>query len=381
MYFITNNPQGNYVVTADIGPDGNVTYGGSVSAAGTGNHGEDGGANAPDATFSGGIVVVHQDKNLLATVNTVSNTVVLFKIDPQNPTQLAMLGGPVPTEGEFPNSVVFNKAGDRLCVLNTGAVAGIACYSVSDSGLQNQGQSTRHFDLNQTTPANGPINTASQIIFTEDEQNLVVAIKGNPPARGYLAVWPLGTDDEHTPAAEFIRIPAPAPGGFPFSLIQIPGKNALLSADFAIGLDIWDFTQGVDRVNGSDRTTALAIPGEITSCWSAYSSKTGNFYIADPAVDVITEINVNNDLSPSIVTNYTIFAGGANIDTAIATVNGVDYLYTLLTNALGVGIMKLNGPGDANVTALVDFSVPVGRDNVTLTRNFMQGMAVYTKSN
>ena len=47
----------------------------------------------------------------------------LFTINPQNPTQLHLVGT-VPSGGDFPNSVVINKAGTQACVLNTGAKNG-----------------------------------------------------------------------------------------------------------------------------------------------------------------------------------------------------------------------------------------------------------------
>lgn len=104
---ITNDPTGNNIVLSNIGKDGNVTFAGIVSAGGEGEHGDDGGQFASDATYSNGIIVVHKSNNFLATTNTKSGTVALFKIDPNDPTKLTMAGGPVSSQGDFPTSVAF----------------------------------------------------------------------------------------------------------------------------------------------------------------------------------------------------------------------------------------------------------------------------------
>jgi hypothetical protein len=51
--------------------------------------------------------------------------VQLFSIDPLRPASLTPLGNPVPSGGQFPNSLTFNDAGDVLCVLNGGADASV----------------------------------------------------------------------------------------------------------------------------------------------------------------------------------------------------------------------------------------------------------------
>ena len=78
-----------------------------MSAGGKGEHGDDGGQFASDATYSNGIIVVSQSNNFLATTNTKSGTVALFKIDPNDPTNLEMAGQPVSSQGDFPTSVAF----------------------------------------------------------------------------------------------------------------------------------------------------------------------------------------------------------------------------------------------------------------------------------
>lgn len=54
-----------------------------------------------------------------------SDTVVAFKINPADPTDLKMIGQPVQSQGDFPVSVALNKAADKACVLNSGRRDGI----------------------------------------------------------------------------------------------------------------------------------------------------------------------------------------------------------------------------------------------------------------
>ena len=54
-----------------------------------------------------------------------SNTVSVFAIDRSNPAKLSIIGKPVSSGGEFPNSLAINKGGDRVCVVNGGKVNGV----------------------------------------------------------------------------------------------------------------------------------------------------------------------------------------------------------------------------------------------------------------
>ena len=70
--------------------------------------------------FSQGPVQVNQATGRLAVVNAGSNTVQLFDIDPKNPTNITAIGNPVPSGGDFPQSIAWNNAGNKMCVLNGG---------------------------------------------------------------------------------------------------------------------------------------------------------------------------------------------------------------------------------------------------------------------
>ncbi|VDC05244.1 unnamed protein product [Peniophora sp. CBMAI 1063] len=379
LYIITNDPQGNYVVAANIDNNsGNLTYAGITSAGGSGVHGQVD-PTAPvaplqgDATFSQGIVQVHQRNNLLATVNTADSTVVLFSIDPLQPGRLTMIGQPVPSGGTSPNSLVFNEAGDRLWVLNTGAVNGVACFAVTENGLEAQADTIRSLGLNQTTPSTGPFNTASQVLYTQGEQGILVAVKGQfNGSLGFLAVWDI--DEEGNVAENFTRIATPPTSGFPFSLEAINGANAYLAADFGLGIDVYDFSEGVDNVSSSNRTTAVAIPGQNAACWTTYSELLDRYYVMDVNRNVITSVEIDSNLTVTVGSNFTADSGP--IDSQALSIGEHSYLYSLLASSLQIGVWRLDGVEEPVRQSSLDLTI-ILQDGASLTANYTQGMAYY----
>ncbi|VDB99965.1 unnamed protein product [Peniophora sp. CBMAI 1063] len=372
LYFINNDPAGNYVVAASIDANGLPTGSSATHAGGVGVHGMGSFGLGPDGTFSQGIVQVHQDNDWLATVNTANHTVVLFGIDPYDPLRLTMIGKPVSTQGDSPNSVAFNDAGNRLCVLNTGTTNGIACFDVTKTGLVLQEESVRSLGLAlQTVPATGPFNTASQIVFTRDQKNILVAVKGTPTEPGFFAVWPINESTGQL-AEEYTRIPAPPGGGLPFSLKPIPGTDSFVGADFAIGYDIIEFNKGATDLTA--RTKALPIEGQVGACWSTYSAARDSYYIVDVA-GVVTEVKVDTQLRTSTVNNFTVPA--PPIDSVALDIGRKSYFYTLLPTLPGLGVWDLDAKPAPEMASIVSLAT-LTQDLVPLTPGYVQGMAAYT---
>lgn len=51
----------------------------------------------------------------------------MFKINPNNPTNLKMVGSPVCSGGEFPMSIAVSEDKNMVCVLNGGVKNGVSC--------------------------------------------------------------------------------------------------------------------------------------------------------------------------------------------------------------------------------------------------------------
>ncbi|KAG5645931.1 hypothetical protein DXG03_004720 [Asterophora parasitica] len=321
-FFITNEPNGNQLVAADIGADGKLTLRRAISTGGLGAHGITS-PNGPDGLFSQGAIKASAAGNIVATVNPGSNTLSVFKINPNDPSNVRQIGEPIGSGGEFPVSLAINNKGNIVCALNGGEVNGVSCFKVDQQkGLLPLSGTNRSLKLKQTTPATGPAGSASDVIFSEDNKRLIASIKGVPPQPGFLAVWDVNTDGS---LSQDFKAVAPSKGGLlPFSLTVIPGKNAILATDPAIGFDIFDFaTQAAGYGSTSvaaGRSSSVAINGQGATCWSVFSPKSKNFYLTDIKTAIVTEINIDAKLKGTVVKQYPQGKGSGTIDIDIATV-------------------------------------------------------------
>jgi len=375
-YFITNEPDGNFVVAASVGSDGQLTLRQATSSNGIGSHGQPG--TGPDPLFTQGAVKASAAGNIVATVNAGSNTISVFNIDPTNPTNLNMIGDPIGSGGEFPVSLAINKAGNMVCALNGGSINGVACFSVDKTkGLSSVPNTVRSLNLNQTTPATGPAGSASHVIFSEDNSQLIASVKGIPPTPGFLAVWNVAADGSLSQDFQAVQ---PATGGLlPFSMTVIPGKNAVLATDAGLGADVFDFNSPPTSGVAAGKSSTLPIAGQGATCWSSFSPETGNFYVTDIGTSQITEINVDDNLKPTIVTQYPQGNGTATIDNDIATVGAKDFMYVLAANATQVKVLSLNAPGKAAALQTVDIAGPAKAAGLTISAANLQGMTSFIK--
>jgi hypothetical protein len=134
--------------------------------------------------------------------------------------------------------------------------------------------------------------TASQVIFSADESRLIAAVKGTPPAVGFLAVWDIAADGSLS--ENFTSVASPSGGGLPFGMTSIPGTDAFVVADPASGFDVFD-------LSNQTQNAAVAIDGQAANCWSELSPSTGHFFITDAALSTLTEVAVDADLNGSVV--------------------------------------------------------------------------------
>ncbi|KAI0654477.1 hypothetical protein C8Q70DRAFT_925645 [Cubamyces menziesii] len=370
VYFITNEPSENMIIAASINSDGTLSLDRAVSTSGHGAHGITD-PLGPDALFSQGAIKASAKGQVLATVNPGSNTVSLFSIDPNTPTNIQPLGDPISSEGEFPMSLAFNSDGSRLCVLNGGTVNGVICYNVDKkTGLSAMSNTLRSLGLNQTTPATGPPGTASHLVFSEDGKQLLASVKGVPPNPGMIAVWDVA--DDGSLSADFQAVAPPSGGLLPFSMTVVPGKNAVLSTDPGIGFDVFD-------LSGGNSSSAVAIDGQSATCWSSFSTKTGNFYLTDIGTSIVTEVNIDDNLKASIVKQYPQTNGSSTIDNDIATVNGKDFMYVLAPGTQSVEVLSLDAPGNAQHVQSLQISGPAKASGVTISTNNLQGMTSFIR--
>lgn len=207
-----------------------------------------------------------------------------------------------------------------------------SCYKVDKkTGLSAIANTLRPLGLNQTTPATGPAGTASHIVFSEDGKQLIASVKGVPPTPGFLAIWDVNADGSLSP--DFKNVAPAKDGLLPFSMTVIPGKNAILATDAGLGFDIFD-------LKDNNRSSAIAIDGQVATCWSSFSKKTGNFYLTDIGTATVTEVHVDDNLKGSIVQQYPQAPGSATIDNDIATVNGQECVPLLFRSRVRVADLR-----------------------------------------
>ncbi|KAJ7776276.1 hypothetical protein B0H16DRAFT_1879641 [Mycena metata] len=366
-YFMSNEPTGNYMISSLIDPDGQLTLWEGLYTGGNGMKGVPGPpVNVLDALFTQGAIGVSQPGKFLANVNAGSASVTIYAINEQNPAELTIVGKPTWSGGEFPSSLAINKAGNRLCVVNSGAVSGVSCYTVNNrKGLTPIPGGLRDLGLNQTTPANGPLNTPGDIIFSEDEKHLIVSIK---TGTGYLAVWDVNPDGSLS--TTFTHITG---GEFPFSLIPIVGvPGALFSSDPGptAGYTIYN----LDGNKSKSPPITTTIVGQGAVCWSVYSPKSGNYYMTDIRTSNITEVHVEKSLTSYV--QYHMDIDGP-MDSSIVSIGKNDLMYTLAANRTGITVLNVEAPGKLTVIQRLDVADPAAAANITLNRLDVQGMAVF----
>ncbi|KAI0091292.1 hypothetical protein BDY19DRAFT_904738 [Irpex rosettiformis] len=378
-YFLTNEPSGNYVVVAALKPDGTMTYTTAISNKGNGAHGN---STGPDPLFAQSTVKTSAASNVLAAVNAGSNTVSLFSINPKNPTDIQQIGQPVPTLGDFPISVAFNSKGTQACVLNAGGLTnGVNCFKIDKSlGLVPIKDTFRALNLSLANPPTGPANTLTQVLFNKDDSNLIVTVKGNagpPVAPGFLAIWDVNADGSLS--KNFTQVAPPVGGVLPFGTSVIPSSNALLVADPAIGAEIVDLSElsGGTSLSSSSKSSILNITKQGANCWTAYSSKTGNFYLADPPNARISEVSVDKNLKATVVRQYQRPPLSGTFDEDVVTLNGKDFLYILQANATEVGVMRLDGAGKARDIGNFNVAKPAQAAGLTINSVNLVGMTTF----
>ncbi|KIJ51576.1 hypothetical protein M422DRAFT_157271, partial [Sphaerobolus stellatus SS14] len=274
-----------------------------------------------------------------------SNTISTFAVDPRDPTKLQPIGKPVSSGGEFPVSVAVSKKRGLVCVLNAGRINGVNCFKPSNTkGLVPAPNTQRSMNLTQTTPpAAGPgPNGLGHVIFNEAETQLIVSARQIGPSEvGLLAVWDIN------PAGGLSQNWGQIVGGVaPLGLAILPGKNAVIATDPALGYEIYDLNALSGRQN---KTGVFPVPGQGSLCWSVYNPKSGNVYLADALGANVLEVSVNANLGSTIVNKYNLSPGSQALDSELATIAGKQYLYVLAANTQAINVLALQAPGNATI--------------------------------
>jgi hypothetical protein len=208
----------------------------------------------------------------------------MFSIDSTDPTKLTMVGQPADTLGEFPMSVTISTTLKQACVANSGAKAGVACFSMCAAGLTPLDTSLRPFEINQTTPPSGPLNTVSQVFFNADSTALMTTVKGDPTVNntGFLSVFPVingAVSTEETRSS-------PAGTAVLFGTALLPNSQ-LFVTDASFG----SATLSLSSSNIATISASTKIADQAATCWAAISDVTGSAFVTDVAVNHLVEVD------------------------------------------------------------------------------------------
>ncbi|KAL9034784.1 MAG: hypothetical protein Q9180_005214, partial [Flavoplaca navasiana] len=201
-----------------------------------------------------------------------------------DPTRLTMIGQPVDTMGDFPITAAISRKIKIACIGNSGAQAGIACFSMHHRrDLKPLSDSPIVFPRNQTTPPAGPFNTVSHIFFNQDETMLFITVKGDPMKNttGFLSMLPvqengIGTQDTRSspPSTQVL-----------FGSTIIPDSNNIVATDAAFGAATIS-TDGTPAI--LHKTT---IQNQSATCWAAVPPVTKTAFVVDVGTDNIVEVD------------------------------------------------------------------------------------------
>ncbi|KAG9769104.1 hypothetical protein KCU88_g6978, partial [Aureobasidium melanogenum] len=288
VYLLTNEAD-NAVVALPVAADGTLSLGKVTGTGGAGANSIGGTTNqpaAPDALIGQSALTVAGNvryptlagaysqtltipKHLFA-VNAGSNTLTMLSIDPQNPTQLAMVGQPVNLPGEFPNTVAASIRHRLVCVGTTGAANGVSCSRFSRNGLVGM-DNLRSFGLTQSTPPVGPTNSVSQLFFSQDESKLFATVKGDPATgnTGFFSAFSVIGHGRHQSASVSAQDVRSSPNGTAvlFGSANIPGTSSVFATDASFGAAIL----AVDPKSGQASLAAKqAIDGQKATCWALF---------------------------------------------------------------------------------------------------------------
>lgn len=307
----------------------------------------------------------------LFAVNAGDNTLSMFAVDTKDPTQLTPVGCPMNSGGEFPVAVAFSPKHNTACVVNSGGKANIACLGVSSKGLTAL-DTTRDLGIDQTNPPTGPANTVSDILFSHDESRVLVSVKGTPNGTvGFIASFDVRCANRSFVLSNTAVKSTPDKGVLPFGMTLLPSQSSdiLFSTDAAFGASVSRFDAKSAKIISSQ---SVAIANQTATCWSAFSPRTGSFYVTDVGVAHVTEFSVDpNEPSLKLIATHPLEAIGGRIDDIVASTRNGDFLYVLAAKEGAVDVLRLDSPGKA--TQIQTFDAKTAVPDLPIS---VQGLAV-----
>lgn len=205
-----------------------------------------------------------------------------------------MVGEPAEVPGEFPNTIAASSKHGLVCVGTTGSLAGVSCGSFDEQNGIGAMDDLRPFELNQSTPPVGPLNTVSHVFFSEDESHLYTTVKGDPAVNntGFISAFPVDTESgcPISLSREDIRS-SPEGTAVLFGSQIIPGTDDIFATDASFGGAILS----VDDTTLQASTLAKGVvDGQAATCWSTLAPETNSAFVTDVGTKRLVELSLTD---------------------------------------------------------------------------------------
>ncbi|SCU77296.1 LAME_0A00540g1_1 [Lachancea meyersii CBS 8951] len=371
LYFQTNDKD-NAVVSVKIMENGTLGQAHSFYTNGTGASMISAATNmttSPDGLSSQGAIAVVGHN--IFVVNAGDNTVSMFSIDEEDPANITLLGAPAAVPGDFPVTVAASALNNLVCVGTSGTRSGVACAPYSPFVGIGKMDFLRPFDLDQSETPVGPLDTVSQVLFSDDETKLLVTVKGAPAMgkTGFLAVFPVTgqclTGEAKVAAS---RIESTLNGTVAlFGFEQIANSNRYFVADAGYGAAIISVDENTDS---SQLLHKQVISDQKATCWAAISPATNSVFVTDPLVNHIVEMSLIDASITSVINTTTTNDATGYIDLTAAG-NFVYFLSPGTTQGSGAEIAVLSVGEGQSKKIIQSFNLG------SLAGSSAQGLAVY----
>lgn len=313
VYAMTNDPAGNGVQVFDRDNRGALSPLGTFPSGGSG---------APGLGNQGGLVMT-QDHRYLVGVNAGSDTVFSMRISDDG----LELADVVSSGGDRPISVTTH--GDLVYVLNAGAPASIAGFTLSSDG--------------EFTPIAGSVKSLSapapapaQIGFSPNGRTLVVSEK----ATNLLVSYLVGNDG--SPSDPIVNVSS---GVTPFGFAFDRHGNLVVSEAFGgapLGSALSSYA--VEDDGTLSVISASVMTTQTAACWVviardfAFTTNTGSASIASMKIGRHGELTLEDSVAA--------FTGAGSVPLDMAVSVNRRYMYTLLAGSHEIVVHSVDRDGN-----------------------------------
>lgn len=226
----------------------------------------------------------------------------MLTVSPNDPLSLQMVGQPAALPGTFPNTVAASMKNSLVCVGTTGSQAGISCANFDAQNGIGKMDALRPFELGQSDPPAGPLNTISQTLFSEDESMLFTMVKGDPTKNntGFMSAIPVegGAASQDGACAGMGKLSAKETRSSPMGTAVLFG-SAVIPGSSPPQIFVTDasFGAGILSVDGASQATLVAnqsIADQMATCWATVSEATNTAFITDVGINRIVEMSLKD---------------------------------------------------------------------------------------